>query len=154
MVASEDWKGFREDFKVFSEVVGYQNQYTPKFIKPPIVREKRRRHYRKPQRRKRVRKSITLSDPGFEQLPTNSSQGDQKEKIESTEAPDPIQANTTTTTTTEPETYTIKVRWRLSDIDYPVCLNFFVLDYYDTSYNASSFQRTFMRPFQKTRFVL
>ena len=53
----------------------------------------------------------------------------------------------------EPETYTIKVGWRLSDIDYPVCLDYFVLDYYDTSYNESSFQRTFMRPFRKPRLV-
>ena len=29
VIASEDWKGLREDFKVFSEVVGYRNQYTP-----------------------------------------------------------------------------------------------------------------------------
>ena len=55
--------------------------------------------------------------------------------------------------TMEPETYTIKVGWRLSDIDYPVCLDYFVLDYYDTSYNESSFQRTFMRPFRKPRLV-
>ena len=40
------------------------------------------------------------------------------------------------------------------DIDYPVCLDYFVLDYYDTSYNESVFQRTFTRPFMKPRFEL
>ena len=161
VVASEDLKGIREDFKVFSEVVGYQNQYTPKFIKPPIVKERRRRRDRKPQRRKRVRKSITTSTPGFEKLSTALPQGDQQEVIESTVSSAPVQATPEPTVssapvqvTAEPEIYPIKVRWRLSDIDYPVCLDYFVLDYYDTSYNESSFQRTFMRPFQKTRLVL
>ena len=70
MVASEDLQGIREDFKVFSEVIGYQNQYTPKFVRSPIVKERRRRRDRKPQRRKRVKKSITMSAPGFEKLST------------------------------------------------------------------------------------
>lgn len=52
------------------------------------------------------------------------------------------------------EIFTIKVGWRLSDIDYPVCLDYFILDYYDTSYNESVFQRTFQRPFMKPRFEL
>ena len=43
VIASEDWKGLREDFKVFSEVVMFQAQYTPKFINPPIVKERGRR---------------------------------------------------------------------------------------------------------------
>ncbi len=44
VIASEDWKGLREDFKVFSEVVGYRNRYTPKFVKPPIVKERGKRN--------------------------------------------------------------------------------------------------------------
>jgi hypothetical protein len=43
VIASEDWKGLREDFKVFSEVVMFQAQYTPRFINPPIVKERGRR---------------------------------------------------------------------------------------------------------------
>ena len=125
VIASEDWKGMREDFKVFSEVVGYRNQYTPKFVNPPIVKERGRRRDRRPQRPR----------------------GGRQEVIDSTGSPAPVPA------TAEPETYTIKVGWRLSDIDYPVCLDYFVLDYYDTSYNESSFQRSFMRPFRKPRLV-
>ena len=37
MIASEDWKGMREDFKMFSEVVGYRLDYTPRlasFLSP------------------------------------------------------------------------------------------------------------------------
>ena len=33
VIASEDWKGLREDFKMFSEVIGYKLDYTPKFIR-------------------------------------------------------------------------------------------------------------------------
>ena len=33
VIASEDWKGMREDFKMFSEVIGYKLDYTPKFIR-------------------------------------------------------------------------------------------------------------------------
>ena len=124
VIASEDWKGMREDFKVFSEVVGYRNQYTPKFVNPPIVKERRRR--------KRPRGGRDLLD--------GTQMG-----VTGVMMPPP---------TLEPETYTIKVMWRLSDIDYPVCLDYFVLDYYDTTYNESSFTRTFMRPFRKPRFEL
>ena len=52
------------------------------------------------------------------------------------------------------EKFTVNVKWRLSDVDYPVCLDYFVLDYYDNMYNESSFQRTFARPFMKPRFEL
>lgn len=43
VIASEDWKGMREDFKMFSDVVSFKLDYTPKFIRPPSVREKRQR---------------------------------------------------------------------------------------------------------------
>ena len=35
VIASEDWKGLREDFKVFSEVVSFKIAYTPKFLTAP-----------------------------------------------------------------------------------------------------------------------
>ena len=44
VIASEDWKGMREDFKVFSEGVGFKVEYTPKFINPPMVKERGRRY--------------------------------------------------------------------------------------------------------------
>ena len=37
VIASEDWKGMREDFKMFSEVVSYKLDYTPRFIRNPQV---------------------------------------------------------------------------------------------------------------------
>ena len=52
------------------------------------------------------------------------------------------------------DTYFIKVVWRLNDIDYPNCLDYFVLDYYDTLYNETGFSRTFTRPFQRSKFEL
>ena len=42
VIASEDWKGLREDFKMDSEVVWYKLQYTPKFIKPVRVKERQK----------------------------------------------------------------------------------------------------------------
>jgi hypothetical protein len=46
------------------------------------------------------------------------------------------------------------VSWRLSDIDYPICLDYFELDYYDTLYNESGWSRSFHRPFLKPKFEL
>ena len=42
VIASEDWKGLREDFKMDSEIVWFKLQYTPKFIKPVRVKERQR----------------------------------------------------------------------------------------------------------------
>ena len=39
----------------------------------------------------------------------------------------------------------IRVTWRLTDIDYPICLDYFQLEYYDTLYNETGFERTFKR---------
>ena len=138
VIASEDWKGLREDFKVFSEVVGYRNQYTPKFVNPPIVKERRPRDRNRDRARARARQRQRARS-GRQMLDGAPVTGG------SSPAP------------TEPavvEQFTIKVGWRLSDIDYPVCLDYFVLDYYDTVYNETSFQRTFTRPFMKPRFEL
>lgn len=56
--------------------------------------------------------------------------------------------------TPPPENFMIKVGWSLNDIDYPQCLDYFVLEYYDTMYNESGFTRSFGRPFQKPKFEL
>ena len=131
VIASEDWKGLREDFKVFSEVVGYRNQYTPKFLNPPIVREKRPKPTRRPRTgRARNGRDLWMRDDGA---------------VAPSGQPPPPEVT---------EKFTVNVKWRLSDVDYPVCLDYFVLDYYDNMYNESSFQRTFARPFMKPRFEL
>ena len=41
-----------------------------------------------------------------------------------------------------------RVSWRLSDIDWPTCLDYFEFDYYDTVYNESMHKKTFKGPFQ------
>lgn len=149
VIASEDWKGMREDFKVFSEVVGYRLKYTPKFINPPIVKERGRRYRpgetRGDRRRPPQRRDLVPGAPGA---------GPQNQIM----APDGTMlgpaGGPVVPVTEEPETFMIKIGWRLSDVDYPICLDYFVLDYYDTMYNESSFQRTFNRPFMKPKFEL
>ena len=42
VIASEDWKGMREDFKMFSEAVAFRLDYTPRFVNPPVVTERRK----------------------------------------------------------------------------------------------------------------
>ena len=64
-------------------------------------------------------------------------------------APPPLPGLSAPVPTEEPEDFTIKVGWRLKDIDWPICLNYFELDYYDNSYNESGFIRQFKRPFQR-----
>lgn len=136
VIASEDWKGMREDFKMYSEVVAFKLEYTPKFINPPLVTEKRKqeplsRAERREQRRREMQKQRELAsgmasdDSGLEQPAT-----------------------------TEPDTYMIRVSWKLSDVDYPNCLAFFVLDYYDTLYNETGFSRRVERPFRSAKFEL
>ena len=53
--------------------------------------------------------------------------------------------------TSAPEELTIRVSWKLSDIDYPICLEYFTLEYYDTLYNETGFSRAFPRPFRQPR---
>ena len=49
---------------------------------------------------------------------------------------------------TAPEPVMLRISWRLAQIDYPTCLDYFVLDYYDITYNESTFSRTIQRPFE------
>ena len=114
VIASEDWNGMREDFKVFSEVVRFRVDYTPKFITPPMVKERGRK----------------FPPP----------------------LPEPEGTGNPVIIPQEPEEFTIKVGWRLRDIDYPICLDYFELDYYDTSFNSSKFLKPFKRPFQRQKF--
>ena len=39
----------------------------------------------------------------------------------------------------------LRVSWRIQQIDYPTCLDYFVLDYYDITYNESTFSKTINR---------
>jgi hypothetical protein len=54
----------------------------------------------------------------------------------------------------EPEKFMIRVGWRLNDIDYPICLDKFIMDYFDTLYNETGFSRQFTRPFHSPKFEL
>jgi len=125
VIASEDWKGVRQDFKQSSETIVFKVNYTPKFIRPPIVKERRVTTRKRPNqgRRRRV--------PG-------KKKGKGKNGDESANEPP----------TPEPEIpYTIWVSWHLSYIDWPTCLNYFEFDYYDTVYNESAWMKTFKAPF-------
>ncbi|TRY69072.1 hypothetical protein TCAL_15078 [Tigriopus californicus] len=139
VIASEDWKGMREDFKMFSEVVGYKLEYTPKFITPPTVTERRKGEMteldrRAQRRRERQRVQQQYHSRYGEPMPADDALAPQF-----TEAP---------------EEFTIKVSWKLSDIDYPECLSHFVIDYYDTLYNETGFSRTIGRPFQQPNVIV
>ena len=48
---------------------------------------------------------------------------------------------TTTTTTTEPPYY-LWITFKLTDVDWPSCINYIEFDYYDTVYNESVFMET------------
>ena len=39
----------------------------------------------------------------------------------------------------------LRLSWRLQQIDYPTCLDYFVVDYYDITYNESTFSKTINR---------
>ena len=41
VIASEDWKGVRPDYKVASDEASFRVDYTPKFLKSPIIKERR-----------------------------------------------------------------------------------------------------------------
>jgi len=53
VVASEDWQGTRPDYKMGSDTISFRVDYTPKFMKPPTVKERRMRVPR-PKRTKRA----------------------------------------------------------------------------------------------------
>eukprot|EP00092_Neocalanus_flemingeri_P020693 GFUD01022424.1.p1 GENE.GFUD01022424.1~~GFUD01022424.1.p1 ORF type:complete len:368 (-),score=96.64 GFUD01022424.1:15-1118(-) len=121
VIASEDWQGTREDYRMGSDTISFRVDYTPKFTKPPIVKERRVRAPR-PSRTKMKR----------------SPRRRKKDDTTTTEAPTP-----------EPDLpYNVWVSWKLSDIDWPMCLDYFEFDYYDTVYNESTFKKTFKGPFQ------
>ena len=161
VIASEDWKGMREDFKVFSDVVAFKLDYTPKFINQPNVvehfrsgttdeealeqqkaRERMRFRERQREERRRYEEQLQQQDRNNYMVPAADEAGVDYYPVFVTE------------TTPEPEEYPITVRWRLEDIDYPMCLSYFMLDYYDTLYNESAFSRTFARPFHHNVFEL
>ena len=40
MIASEDWRGVRQDYRVGSDTVKFRVDYAPKFIRPPVITER------------------------------------------------------------------------------------------------------------------
>jgi len=123
VIASEDWKGMREDFRMASDTISFRVDYTPKFKRPPIVKERRIRVKKPPNRGRRRR----VPGPLFEEVGKSP-----------TPPPPP-----------EPEIpYNIWVYWHLSYLDWPMCLNYFQFDYYDTVYNESAYMKTFKAPFE------
>jgi len=122
--ASEDYQGRRDDFKAVSGEVYHKVDYTPRFMSKPSVKELK---IRAPKGRGRR--------SGYEwdwDKRTRGWQNDEEEVEE--EAP--------------PEPVMLRISWRLAQIDYPTCLDYFVLDYYDITYNESTFSRTIERPFK------
>lgn len=180
VIASEDWKGMREDFKVFSEVVQFTVEYTPKFINPPLVKE----------RGKSPPQPARPGPPGDQRPRPPPPTGYQDQQAQAPMYPYyqgnlaggrldredlasfwgngggggggsgaqrmPPAGGATPAAPVPPADldYTIKVGWRLKDVDYPICLDYFELDYYDTTYNSSAYLKRFERPFQRPRFEL
>jgi len=126
VIASEDWKGMREDFRMASDTISFRVDYTPKFKRPPIVKERRIR-IRKPPNRGRRRR---VPGPLFEDVGKSPT------------PPPP----------TEPAIpYNVWVSWHLSYIDWPMCLKSFEFDYFDTVYNESAYKKVFEGPFDTPR---
>ena len=122
--ASEDYQGRREDFKAVSGEVYHKVDYTPRFISKPSIKELK---IREP--RGRGGRSVYNWE--------KKTRGWQNDEAEEEEA--------------VPEPVMLRVSWRLAQIDYPTCLDYFVLDYYDITYNESTFSRTIERPFKSAR---
>ena len=40
VIASEDWRGVRQDYRVGSDTVKFRVDYAPKFIRPPVITER------------------------------------------------------------------------------------------------------------------
>jgi len=117
----------REDFKMASDLVSFQVDYNPRFMKPPTVKEIKIRPPRPGRGQNaayapRKRREPLLDEVG--QTPTLP--------------PDP-----------EPDLpYKISVSWRIKDIDWPSCLDHFEFDYYDIVYNESIHMEIFRPPFE------
>jgi len=134
VVASEDWKGMRVDYRQGSSAVSFRVDYAPKFINPPVVIEKR------------VRQSKPGS--GWNGRRKREEEREKRNLYRPFKWKKPTTTTTTTTTTTEPP-YQLWVSWRQSDIDWPTCLDYFEFDYYDNVYNESIWKKTLKGPFDK-----
>jgi len=126
--ASEDYQGRRDDFKAVSGEVYHKVDYTPRFMSKPSIKELK---IRAPGKRGRGRRTKREAFLDFQS--DYSWMADEEVPEEEEEVPEPVN---------------IRVSWRLSQIDYPTCLDYFVLDYYDITYNESTFSRTIRRPFK------
>ena len=128
VVAAEDWNGLRDDFEVYSDTVGFMVKYTPQFKLEPRFKEKRRMNFNPPP------PPPQISNPWIDQT------------LQPTEEPLILQPK---------EEIFYNIRWRIKDIDYPLCLNHFELHYLDyMDYNVSKILRTVLPPFKKQKFLL
>lgn len=121
VIASEDWQGTRPDYKVTSDEASFRVDYTPKFLRPPLIKERR----------------ILVTDEGA---------GDHHYEKRSIFGKKKRTTTTTTTTTTTEPPYYLWITFQLTDIDWPSCINYIEFDYYDTVYNESVYMETVSSP--------
>jgi len=192
VIASEDWNGMREDFKMASDVITFRVDYAPRFKKPPKVIE---RKIRVPKarpggpRRNRQRRSATeptifgengqvwnkedqiweggdleveSTTPTYSKVDEGRSSNFTSKNTQLMQGGDRAwggrekraalfeemgQVPTSPPPPTEPVPYNVLVQWKLKDLDWPTCLDYFEFDYYDIVYNESTYMKTFSRPF-------
>jgi len=125
VAAYEEFHGTGKRFKMMSNEVSFTLDYTPKFIKQPIVWEK---------------KASPLSNVRHRQLP--------REKRG-------IFRRTTTTqrTTTEPF-LTIQTVWDLTYIDFPICLDRVEFEYLNLEWQEALYTEVFDDPQNRMSFVV
>jgi len=195
VIASEDWNGMREDFKMASDVITFRVDYAPRFKRPPKVIERKIRVPKaRPNlgRRNRQRRSSATEPTIFgengkvwnkeDQIweggdlevesTTLSKVEEERSENHSWKSSDRIQGSwggrdkraalfeevgqvpTSPPPPTEPVPYNVLVQWKLKDLDWPTCLDYFEFDYYDVVYNESTFMKTFSRPFPEFHHVM
>ena len=132
VVAAEDWSDtVREDFMVYSEMAVFTVKYTPRFIAPPRFKEKRRIVF-KPQ---------PPPPNDVQDVATVDAIGETDVHSEEILVPK--------------EEIFYNIRWRLKDIDYPICLNHFELHYLDMfDFNSTKFLRSVIQPFKRPKFLV
>ena len=95
IIASEDWRGVRQDYRVSSDTVKFRVDYAPKFIKAPVVTERAIRIRGPPDRARRE-----LDDDMEED------KSDREKRQVEFEPYVPFKKRMKSTTTTEPPTTT------------------------------------------------
>jgi len=150
VIASEDWNGMREDFKMASDTITFRVDYAPRFKRAPKVIERKIRMPRTRRPGRRSRREVTEPTVWF---PEDLAQGanltlESNERQKRWALFEEVGQVPTSPPPPEPDVpYNILVQWKLNDLDWPTCLDYFEFDYYDIVYNESAFMKTFSRPF-------